>query len=401
MISVKNAPRYLYLITALKNTLFILPVVMMYYGYKGVGQGDFYLIQGLCYLMVFVLEIPTGYIGDVFSRKNTLIFGTIAWIIGYACWLFGVGFWWILAGELTFALAISLVSGTIDAYLYDLLKKRNKEHQFHKKMAKKETYGNVGLLLATLSGALVYNYIGADETVELSIIMLAVALGILFIMPDVPESKRKIAKDKSKFQDIMEISKSAVKNKEIKWLMLFSAIYGSLTLILMWGLQSVMIERHIPVVLFGVVVGINAFCRTVWSAVAGKALEKYGLNKIIIFLIIVIFTASSGAASAVWVPHFVVYVCLALMILGSGSIQLVRVVVSTLINHRIQSDERATVISVKSMADRSLAGLCMILLKPLFDKVGVGETYLIALILLIPIVLSAYQLGRLKLEMKK
>ena len=401
MISVKNAPRYLYLITALKNTLFILPVVMMYYGYKGVGQGDFYLIQGLCYLMVFVLEIPTGYIGDVFSRKNTLIFGTIAWIIGYACWLFGAGFWWILAGELTFALAISLVSGTIDAYLYDLLKKRNKEHQFHKKMAKKETYGNVGLLLATLSGALVYNYIGADETVELSIIMLAVALGILFIMPDVPESKRKVAKDKSKFQDIMEISKSAVKNKEIKWLMLFSAIYGSLTLILMWGLQSVMIERDIPVVLFGIVVGINAFCRTVWSAVAGKALEKYGLNKIIIFLIIVIFTASSGAASAVWVPHFVVYVCLALMILGSGSIQLVRVVVSTLINHRIQSDERATVISVKSMADRSLAGLCMILLKPLFDKVGVGETYLIALILLIPIVLSAYQLGRLKLEMKK
>ena len=156
MIPVKSAPRLLSIANSLVNALFFLPVVMLFYNYKGLSMGDFFLIQGIFSLAVFVLEIPTGYIGDLFSRKHTLIIGNFIWIAGYLIWIFGKGFWAVLSGELIFAVTLSLISGTVEAYLYDLLKKRHKEEKFHQKYAKMEMLGNLMLTISTLTGAFIY-----------------------------------------------------------------------------------------------------------------------------------------------------------------------------------------------------------------------------------------------------
>ena len=160
MISLKSAPRWLSIAYALHGMLFCLPVIMLFYSFKGVSMGDFFLIQGIANLSIFVLEIPTGYIGDVFSRKKTLIIGTIFWILGYLFWIFGSGFSVILLGELIWSMAIAFISGTLEAYLYDLLKKNHKEGKFHKKYAKLRMLNDLSLTLATLSGAFIYQFLG-------------------------------------------------------------------------------------------------------------------------------------------------------------------------------------------------------------------------------------------------
>ncbi len=395
MISNANAPRFLYVATLFQYMFFCIPVLMLYYTYKGVSMGDFFLVQGISWLAVFVLEVPSGYISDLFSRKKTLCFGLLGWILGYLLWIFNRGFYAMLFGELLFALAISLCSGTIDAYLYDLLKRRGKEKQFHKKNAKLATFQSLGLMVGTLSGAFFYQFLGPESVCWMSVATLSISLVIISLLPDVPESRRTVVANKSKWQDIMDISKYAVKNRALKWLILFPAIYGALTLILMWGLQSVMIATSVPVFMFSLVVGLNAFGRTTWSAVSGYLLEKIGLNKIILFLCVVLTGAVVAACCAVYVPVAWVYLCLAVMIAGSASHQLVRVATSTLVNHRIQSDERATVLSVKSMIGRLCGGLAMIALKPLFDTVGVGETFMISTLLLVPIFWSGLHLFKM------
>ena len=81
MISLKSAPRWLSVAYALHGALFVLPTVMLFYAFKGISMGDFFLIQGISNLSIFVMEIPTGYIGDLFSRKKSLILGMIFWHI--------------------------------------------------------------------------------------------------------------------------------------------------------------------------------------------------------------------------------------------------------------------------------------------------------------------------------
>jgi len=374
---------------------------MLFYGYKGVSMGDFFLIQGLCSLGIFVFEIPTGYIGDIFSRKNTLILGTLGWILGYIIWIFNDGFGPILAGEILFSLSISLISGTLEAYLYDLLKKRHKEALFHKKFAKLKMLDNLSLTISTLTGAFIYQFFGEMVPLYLSVLCLIGALVILFLLPDVPESRRIVAEGKSKFQDILDISKYTMKHPEIKWLMIFPALYGTLTLVLMWGLQSVMVFRELPVFIFSIVMGANAFLRTFWSGVSGKILEKVNLSGIIKLQGVIIVVAMIGACAAAYVPKDLVYLCLFLMMMASSSVVLSRISTTVLINHRIRSDERATVLSVCSMVDRVFWALAMLALKPLFDRVGVGPTFGVSALLLIPILICARHLYNMKLKTMK
>lgn len=399
MISSLNAPRYLMIANALKSALFAIPVLVLYYNQKGVSTGDFFLIQGISWLFVFVLELPSGYIGDVFSRKYTLISGFLFWILGYFIWIFGVGFWCLLIGELIFAVAISLVSGTVEAYLYDLLKRNKKEKTFHKKLSKMKTLEGCGLLFSTFTGAFVFQYLGPNAPIWLSIICVFTGIIILMNLPDVPESRRIVQKDKSKLQDITDICKYAIKHPQIKWLIFFPAVYGTLTIILMWGLQPVMILHALPVFVFSIIVGINAFMRTFFAFISGKIVEKFTLNETIKILMFILTLATFGACVSAYVPDIFVYVCLGLMIFGSGSIVLANVVTSTLINHQIQSHERSTILSVKSMMGRALGGCVMILLKPLFDTVGVGETFLISGLLLVPIIYFSFKLYKLRITL--
>lgn len=401
MIPVKSAPRLLSIANSLVNALFFLPVVMLFYNYKGLSMGDFFLIQGIFSLAVFVLEIPTGYIGDLFSRKHTLIIGNFIWIAGYLIWIFGKGFWAVLSGELIFAVTLSLISGTVEAYLYDLLKKRHKEEKFHQKYAKMEMLGNLMLTISTLTGAFIYQFLGPSIPLWGSIICLIVSTIILILLPDVPESKRIVAKDTSKWQDILDISKYALRHSELKWLMLFPAVYGMLTLVLMWGLQSVMLFRELPIFMFSVVMGANAFLRTFWSGVSGKILEKINLSGIIKLQCLIIVIATIGSCIAAYVPQQIVYLCLFLMMMASSSAVLSKISTSVLINHRIKSDERATVLSVGSMVNRIFWALAMIALKPLFDSIGVGATFMVSALLLIPILICARHLYKLKLRTMK
>ncbi|MBP5344359.1 MAG: hypothetical protein J6Y85_04745 [Alphaproteobacteria bacterium] len=260
---------------------------------------------------------------------------------------------------------------------------------------------NLSLTIATFSGAFIYQFFGPTIPVWVSIFCLIISGNILFLLPDVPESRRIVAQDKSKWQDILDISKYAMKHSEIKWLMLFPALYGTLTLVLMWGLQSVMVAKNLPIFVFSIIMGLHAFARTFWSGISGKVLEKINLSGIIKLESLVIVISCLGACLSQYVGTIETYICLILMILGSSSVVLANMSTSVLINHRIKSDERATILSVNSMIGRVFWAISMIALKPLFDTIGVGQTFMVSTLLLIPILICAMHLYKMKLATMK
>ena len=180
--------------------------------------------------------------------------------------------------------------------------------------------------------------------------------------------------------------------------MLSPALYCTLTLVLMWNLQSVMSYRELPIFVFSVIVGINAFMRMFYSSVSGKLLEKIKLSGIIKLQSTLIVMATIAACLSLYAPTWMVYVCLLIMVGGSASNVLANMSTSVLVNHRIQSDERATILSVKSMIARAFQGVGLMCLKPLFDGVGIAPTFMISALLLVPILICAYHLYKMKLE---
>lgn len=104
--------RILFVSELFRQFQLILPVIFLVYESRGLTAGDFFLLQGIFSLFIFFLEIPTGYIGDVYSRRNVLILSGLFYLLAYVLLFFSNGFFMVLCVELLWA--ISVVDGYRD-----------------------------------------------------------------------------------------------------------------------------------------------------------------------------------------------------------------------------------------------------------------------------------------------
>ncbi len=402
MIALKKVPTFINIANALAVALFPIPVIMLFYQFKGVSIGDFFLIQGLFSILCFFIEVPTGYLADVFSRKNILALGYLFFLLGHSLFYFGSGFWGLLSGELLFGVSFSLLSGTNQAYLYDALKATNRENKMYKFVGKLEVYRSVAMFISTITGGFLYQYCGQNSVVLLSMLLVFFSLCITLCSPDIPTQKRKAIQNKGRLKDIMDISVAAIKHPEIKWIILYPSFFSTITLILMWGLQPTMINIKLPIYMFSIVLGLNMFGRIVWSGYSARILDKIRFRGMAVSLLILVLISM---LCAIWVNlisfSYFSYVLLFIIVVTMASFASIKVAVAALINCRIESDERATVISVERMVYKCISGLAMIALKPLFDNIGITNTFIVCSLLFIPLTYLTVKVYKLDLTINK
>jgi MFS family permease len=256
-----------------------------------------------------------------------------------------------------------------------------------------------GLAVATVLAGFVYSWLGGNACAYLTGVLSLVAFGIVCFLPNIKESKRVVADNISKFKDLMNISKFTMKHPEIKWLILFPACYGALTFALLWGMQPMMVDKGVPVYLFGFIAGFNMFCRTGWAYLSGVLLDKIKLRKTARVLF---YTLCIGAISAcvIMSAHnmVLVYALLALIAIANASQMAVEIITSNFVHHRIKSDERSTILSVKSMISMFASGTLMILIKPLIDVFGIQMTFILCGLLVIPTFVAMMHLLKLRIK---
>ena len=367
--------------------MIIVPIVVLLYQEKGITVGDFFLIQGIFMIAAFLFEIPSGYMSDVFSRKKVLLIGGIIWFLAVAGLFFAYGFWEIMLAEAGLGLAAALFSGTKEAYAYDLLKRMKREKQFLKENGSISTYGQSAGFIAAIIGGSLYAVIG-NWVVAIEAVMAFFGILCILALPELHEIKRKVFPEKSPLKDVMGIVKMSAKHPEIKWLMLFPAMFASFTLIMMWILQPTMETVGVSVALFGIFVGINQFSRVVFAKYAHKIYESFGVKNTLyacIAAVVVSIAAVLCALSAGTNNMWIVYVMCVIIAIVPASQKLSSLIFNALIHHRIRSSERGTVLSVSSMYGTFFSGGMMILMKPLMDGFGIEWTMIATLVMLVAI----------------
>ena len=224
--------------------MLIIPVAVLLYQDKGITLGDFFLIQGLFRIAAFALEIPSGYVSDVFSRRKVLFIGALIWLAGNVGLYFAYGFWQIALCEMSFGFAAALFSGTKEAYAYDLLKRMKREKQFLQENGSIATYASTASFTATIAGGILYPVLG-NGIIAVETVAALLAVICTFLLPELKEVRRKIAPESSPMQDVAKIVKMSVKHPEInlfccgfcsrQWRM---PAWRLLCLVFLWGLIS-------------------------------------------------------------------------------------------------------------------------------------------------------------------
>ncbi len=361
--------------------LVVVPIIVILYQTRGITVGDFFLIQGMFRIASFFFEIPSGYLSDTFSRKKVLLIGSVIYFLSYAGLFFAYGFWEIAACEMGLGLAMALFSGTKESYAYDLMKRMGREKNFLKEYGSMNTYGQTASFIAVLVGGSLYALIG-DWVIAIEAMAALCAIVCCLMLPELHEVRRKIAPESSPLKDIAGIVKTTVRHPEIKWFMMFPAIFGSFTLVLFWMLQPTMEMVGVAAALFGIFVGINQFSRIVFSKYAHKIYEIFGTKKIMYGCVGVIIIGTAIMLAILNTQNmWMIYLMLAIVAIIPATQKMCGLVFNTFIHHRIESKERGTVLSINQMYNTFFTGGIMILMKPLLDGFGIEWTLLIALLM--------------------
>ena len=117
--SLHNNIRTLYLLGFFNSFMVVNPVFVPLLQGHGLSMSQVLQTQALFALTIALLEVPSGYLADIWGRRNTIVVGAAFFALGFLCLLWADSFVEFLLYEVILGIGFSLISGADLALLYD------------------------------------------------------------------------------------------------------------------------------------------------------------------------------------------------------------------------------------------------------------------------------------------
>jgi predicted MFS family arabinose efflux permease len=152
------------------------PVVLTVFGHRGLDFTHIMLLNSVYALTVSLCEVPTGALADRFGRCRAMMLGSLLMAIGCVVDYNGRDFWTFALGEGLLALGMTLTSGADSAYLYDLLKANDREHEYRSHEGSATAAKLLGMAAALVAGGILGRYAPAATYAATACVCAAAAL---------------------------------------------------------------------------------------------------------------------------------------------------------------------------------------------------------------------------------
>ena len=362
----------------------IMPVIVPFFKARGLSMENIYQLQAVFSFCVLVLEVPSGYISDLFGRKHSLTLAAIFSAIGFTIFPFTDSFVHLVIAEFFLAIASSLYSGTDTSLIYDTMKELGDRRAEIKILGQKVFYGRIGETVASLvgGGLAIYSLdLAAYVNAAVSWIPVFVCLGLV-------EPKRELMDKKTHKENISYIWKSLFGHSHLLTLVILNGIaYSVATLIAVWAYQEYWKSIGVALGWFGFMWAIQNLSVALIAKRAHKVEKALGSTKTILLMGIlpIIGFFSFALVKEVWgAALFISFACCR---------GITRIVLTDALNKRVSSDLRATANSIQGLGTRLLfivlgpaAGYLMDNHGQSFTFTAFGSLYIIIFfILLLPL----------------
>lgn len=366
--NIKTNINKIYILSIISRMFFIMPIIVLFFEENGLNMSQILLLQSIYALTIVLSEIPSGYFGDIIGRKQTLIYAFILTFIGYTIYSFSYNFTGFLIAEIILGIGVSLLSGTDSALVYDTLIQLNKTKEYKKIESKMLSLGNIAYTIASFIGGYLA-LMGLRTTFYAQIIIMFIAIPISFTLI---EPKREIPQDKETIFDTFKVVKYAfITDKKIKWLLIYSGFLIASHFIIIWFAQPYFKLVNLPLIYFGIVLGILNLILSFFTFYAYKIEAFFKRTNFLISLILISIAGFFLLAlyPVIWGIYFLI---LFYFVFGVGTPML-----RVYLNKLISSDIRATVLSLQNLIGR----LCFAILGPLIGWFSDAYTLITALII--------------------
>ncbi len=339
------------------------PVFYLFREMRGLAVGEIFFLAGVFSATVIVVEIPTGAFADRIGRRTSMMVGALSMVASCVIAYFAHSLPVFVVAEVFAAASIALCSGADSAYLYDLLKAGGRTQEYARREGHTSALHLGGSALACLAGG----FLGEVGLGLPFIVSGAVALVAFFIAlamsDDAPVARRPAdAGDPTEpavvhLRSYLALMRGAIATvflrRGLLWIIAFSAVFFMLV-----RSTDYLYQPHLRDLGFNVA-RTGQVLAAVFMISAGAALCAHRLRSALGEWMLLWCMLGVLGGSFVLLNQFETRIAalgvLAVIAFCTG---LYSPMVKPIINRQVvDSGQRATVLSIESIARRAAAGV--------------------------------------------
>ena len=340
----QNVARF-YLLQGFSNAQFHLVVYTLFLLSKGFDTRQFFLIESAYALVALLMEVPTGAFSDRQSRKWSLILASIVSLPVVPAIILSDSFPVVLVAMSVGGISAAFVSGTDESLLYDTLRALGREGEFKQVLGKSQWYGSLAMAISGVIGGLL-------AQVDLSYAWwayFAAGIGTLVVKFTLREPPffRESAKEEPYLRHVGQSLRVAFSG-EAAYFVLYGAIIWLFFSLGFWLWQPYLVLTGLPVSAYGFLYAALNVVGGYVSRQAHRIEARLGMRRALLWTPLVLALAFVLESRFVFILGFLF---IALQSVASG---LFSPLLADAIHARIPSSRRATVLSIKNMANSVL-----------------------------------------------
>jgi MFS family permease len=341
-----------------------LPVQILLLLDKGFSLSQVAVLDAMWYLSTVIFEIPTGTITDRYGKKASFFMAAIFKAIALFILGFGKSFLAICAAEILWGFSSSFETGTIDAFLFDSLKQLKREDDFRKVRGRVST-------LATLAGALGSLIAGYLAGIRINLPITVTALFALLLCPLIflfKEPEVSTFKEPSYTFHIKESARYICRHRSVLVLLLYSSVMGAGIWAMHLFYQPLIRSYDIQLEKIGILYLFFWIFDAIGAYLSDAFYRRIG--KFSIYILPFCFVLSVFALGIFTTPGILSVIFIIFLING-----LYLPILSDLLNKRIPSGKRATIISAGAMLSCLISTTINPLLGRISDRFSLQKTF--------------------------
>lgn len=359
-----------YMYTFLNNLNMSGSVWVLYLAYRGMNLLQIGILEGIFHVTSMLFEIPSGAVADLLGRKKTLAAGRICIALSCVVMLFAGGFTGFALSFVIQALGYNLNSGSEEALVYDSMKLCGREKEYLKINGRLNVLVEAASAASTVAGGILaeYSYTWCYAT---CFVIALLGLLPLLAMTEPPILERGVKEPLLRlFRKHFGTSLSVLKEKkEIRKIVIYySAVFVAYTLLFFYS-QQYFNDLGLNKIEIGMIMLLAGGVSCLGAVSSEKVFGILGERVVV-------------AASTVIGLCFVgfgyenVTVAAAALLTASYFNSVLYPIQSISLNRLIPSKQRATLISVNSMAFSVGMALLFPVAGALADRFGLPQVFL-------------------------
>ena len=328
---------------------------------RGFSVFEIGILESIFHVVSMCFEIPSGAVADAFGRKRTMVASEVLMILSILGMLCSGTFWTVAVAIGISALSYNMASGTREALAYDTLKENGQEQEYDRFASMEMVIYRLGSATAVFCAglALILGYRRA-YLLDLGMrsVCLLLTLGLREPQLEEGEGKSSEAIGARLKTCVVESLRFLRSHPEAVGIIALNSVVGAVATLLLFFLQA-----RLPV--YGLKTGLLGpalFFMSVGAACGAKAITFF--RKKSYKGIAVISICGVLAAFGILYTKQPYLICMG-GFLAAFSDDFLEVRTDILLNEKIPSAQRATLISVCSFA----FSVVMIFLSPLISRV--------------------------------